>query len=94
MTKNHRNIQSRFLGPEFSFTDIFNDINYGYKAAPSTKKCLKDFSFKSSENLMPSILYGLFFQIPKCNLSLECNVIWNILCFILKQIDIDISCSR
>ena len=50
MTKNHRNIQSRYLGPEFSFTDIFNDINHGYKAAPSTKKRLKDFSFKSSEN--------------------------------------------
>ena len=31
--KNHRNIQSRCLVHEFSFTDIFNDIDHGYRAA-------------------------------------------------------------
>ena len=33
VTKNHRNIRSRCLVHEFSFTDIFNDINHGYRAA-------------------------------------------------------------
>ena len=33
VSKNHRNIQSRCLVHEFSFTDIFNDINHGYRAA-------------------------------------------------------------
>ena len=31
--KNHQKIQSRCLAHEFSFTDIFNNINDGYKAA-------------------------------------------------------------
>ena len=33
VSKNHRNIRSRCLVHEFSFTDIFNDINHGYRAA-------------------------------------------------------------
>ena len=30
--KNHQKIRSRCLAHEFSFKDIFNDINHGYKA--------------------------------------------------------------
>ena len=33
VTKNHQKIESRCLVHEFSFTDIFNDINHGYRAA-------------------------------------------------------------
>ena len=33
VTKNHQKIRSRCLVHEFSFTDIFNDINHGYRAA-------------------------------------------------------------
>ena len=33
VSKNHRNIRSRCLVHEFSFTDIFNDINHGYRGA-------------------------------------------------------------
>ena len=33
VTKNLQNIQSRQLVHEFFFTDIFNDINHGYRAA-------------------------------------------------------------
>ena len=33
LTKNHRNIRSRCLVHEFSFTYTFNDINHGYRAA-------------------------------------------------------------
>ena len=40
VTKNHRNIRSRCLVHEFSFTDIFNDINNGYRAAISKKNVL------------------------------------------------------
>ena len=40
VTKNHRNIQSRCLVHEFSFTDIFNDINHGYRAAILKKNSL------------------------------------------------------
>ena len=38
--KNHQKIRSRCLTHEFSFTYIFNDINYGYKAALLKKKFL------------------------------------------------------
>ena len=41
VTKNHWNIRSRCLLYEFSFTDIFNDINHGYRAAILTKKILR-----------------------------------------------------
>ena len=40
VTENHRNIRSRCLVHEFSFTDIFNDINNGYRAAISKKNVL------------------------------------------------------
>ena len=33
VAKNHQKIRSGCLVHEFSFTDIFNDINYGYRAA-------------------------------------------------------------
>ena len=33
MTKNHQKIRFRCLVHEFYFTDIFNGINYGYRAA-------------------------------------------------------------
>ena len=33
VSKNHHNIRSRCLVHEFSFTDIFSDINHGYRAA-------------------------------------------------------------
>ena len=32
VTQNHQNIRLRCLVHDFSFTDIFNDINYGYRA--------------------------------------------------------------
>ena len=38
--KNHQKIRSRCLAHEFSFTDIFNDINHGYKAALLKKNSL------------------------------------------------------
>ena len=44
MTKNHQIIRSRCLIDEFSFTDIFNDINHGHRAA-ILKKNLWLFSF-------------------------------------------------
>ena len=40
VTKNHRNIRWRCLVHEFSFADIFNDINHGYQAALLKKKSL------------------------------------------------------
>ena len=40
VSKNHRNIRSRCLVHEFSFTDIFNDINHGYRAAILKKNSL------------------------------------------------------
>ena len=40
MTKNHRNVRSRCLVHEFSFTDNFNDINHGYRAAILKKNSL------------------------------------------------------
>ena len=33
LAKNHQKIRSRCLVHEFFFTDIFNDINHGYRAA-------------------------------------------------------------
>ena len=45
VTKNHRKIQSTCLVHEFFFTDIFNDINYGHKAALLKKNSLWLFSF-------------------------------------------------
>ena len=33
MAKNHQKIQSRCLLYEFSFKDIFNDINHSYRTA-------------------------------------------------------------
>ena len=39
-SKIHRNIGSRRLVHEFSFTDIFNDINHGYRAAILKKSSL------------------------------------------------------
>ena len=38
--KNHQIIRSRCLIDEFSFTDIFNDINHGHRAAILKKKNL------------------------------------------------------
>ena len=38
--KNHQKIRSRCLAHEFSFTDIFNDINHGYKGALLKKNSL------------------------------------------------------
>ena len=38
VSNNHRNIRSRCLVHEFSFTDIFNVINHGYRAAILKKK--------------------------------------------------------
>ena len=40
MTKNHQKIRSRCLIDEFSFADIFNDINHGHRAAILKKKFL------------------------------------------------------
>ena len=34
VAKNHQNIRSRCLVHEFAFTDIFNDINHGYREQP------------------------------------------------------------
>ena len=40
VSKNQRNIQSRCLVNEFSFTDIFNNINHGYREVISKKNYL------------------------------------------------------
>ena len=40
VTKNHWNIEKRCLVHEFSFADIFNNINHGYRAAILKKKIL------------------------------------------------------
>ena len=40
VTKNHQIIRSTCLIDEFSFTDIFNDINHGHRAAILKKKFL------------------------------------------------------
>ena len=40
VTRNHQNIRSRCLVPEFSITVIFNDINHGYRAAIMKKNSL------------------------------------------------------
>ena len=40
VTENHRNIRSRCLVHEFSFTVIFNHNNNGYRAAISKKNVL------------------------------------------------------
>ena len=40
VSKNHQNIQSRCLVYEFSFTDIFYDINHGYRAVILKKNSL------------------------------------------------------
>ena len=40
VAKNHQKIRSRCLVHEFSFTDIFNDINHGYRAAILKKNYL------------------------------------------------------
>ena len=40
VTKNHQNKQSRSLVHEFPFTDIFNDINHGHRAASLKKNSL------------------------------------------------------
>ena len=45
VSKNHRNIRSRCLVHEFSFTDIFNDINHGYRAAILKKNLCGCFHF-------------------------------------------------
>ena len=39
-SKNRRNIRSRWLVHEFSFTDIFNDFNHGHSAAMLKKNSL------------------------------------------------------
>ena len=38
VAKNHRKFRSGCLVHEFSFTDFFNDINHGYRAAIIEKK--------------------------------------------------------
>ena len=45
VTKNHRNIRSRCLVHEFSFTYFFNDINHVYRAAILKKYSLWLLSF-------------------------------------------------
>ena len=40
VAKNHQKIRSRCSVHEFSFTDIFNNINHGYKAALLKKNYL------------------------------------------------------
>ena len=40
VTKNHWNIQSRCVVHEFSFIDIFNNADHGYRAAILKKKFL------------------------------------------------------
>ena len=40
VAKNHQKIRSRCLVHELSFTDIFNDINHGYRAALLKKDSL------------------------------------------------------
>ena len=45
VAKNHCKFRSRCLIHEFSFTDIFNDINHGYKTALFKKKNLWLLSF-------------------------------------------------
>ena len=40
VTRNHQNIRSRCLIQEFSFTEIFNNINHGYRAAILKKMSL------------------------------------------------------
>ena len=46
MTKNHQIIRSRCFIDEFSFTDIFNDINHGHRAAILKKSFCSCFRFK------------------------------------------------
>ena len=41
VAKNHQKIRSRCLVHEFFFTDIFSDINHGYRAALLKKNYLK-----------------------------------------------------
>ena len=40
VAKNHQKIRSRCLVHEFSFTDIFNNINYSYSTAILKKSSL------------------------------------------------------
>ena len=40
MAKNHQKIRSKCLVHEFFFTDIFNDVNHGYRAALLKKNAL------------------------------------------------------
>ena len=40
VSKNHQNMQSRCLVYKFSFTDIFNNINHGYRAVILKKNSL------------------------------------------------------
>ena len=43
--KNHQTIRSKCLAYKFSFTDIFKDINHGYKAALLKKSLCGCFQF-------------------------------------------------
>ena len=57
VAKNHCKFRSRCLIHEFSFTDIFNDINHGYKTA----------LFKKKKFVAAFVLYGcgFFLSFPK-----------------------------
>ena len=71
VTKNHRNIRSRCLVHEFSFTDIFNDINHGYRAA-----ILK----KNSLWLLPFyIIMATYFFYEKMRRTMRTGIVSNLL---------------
>ena len=68
LTKNHRDIQTRCLVYEFSFTDVFDGINHGYRATILKKKIF----------LAASILYGcgyLFLLWKGAQNDAHCNYI-------------------
>ena len=66
-SKIHRNIGSRCLVHEFSFTDIFNDINHGYRAAILKKDYLW---------LLPFYMCGYLFVLWKgAHNDAHCNCI-------------------
>ena len=73
--KNHQTIRSKCLAYKFSFTDIFKDINHGYKAALLKKKV-----FVAAFNLYG---YGFLLIFEKVHRANACSL--NI--FVLFQLE-------
>ena len=77
VTKNRRNIRSTYLVHEFSFTDIFNDINYGYRAA-----ILK----KNSLWLLPFyMVVANYFYYEKVRRTMRTTIVSNFLKYFLQK---------